>query len=113
MIDALSVASGVGCEAQSWAPEVFSLYGDPDTVSRKLDKIDMDLPGRRIFIFTLESREGAELAFYERTSKDKVSVSRWTGAPRPRLHEAVSQAIIDACIASASRPNRSSSGSRG
>jgi hypothetical protein len=94
-IDALSIESGVGCEAESWSPEVFSLYGDPDTVLRKLNKIEMDLPNRRVFMFSVESKDYAELAFYERTAKERVTVSRWRGKPESRLHESISQAIID------------------
>ena len=92
--DALSIVSGAGCEAESWSPEVISLYGDPDTIQRKMDKFDMDLPGRRIFIFTAEDSQSGEIAFYERTGDDSMRVMRWRGDAQPGLHERISDAII-------------------
>jgi hypothetical protein len=94
-VNELSIFSVADCAAESWSPEVFSLYGDPETVISKLDKIEMNLPNRRVFMFTLETKDKAELSFYERTSKDRVSVSRWQGKPDDQFHNSVSKAIID------------------
>lgn len=92
--DALSVVSGAGCEEESWSPEVISLYGDTQTIQRKLDNFEMNLPGRRIFIFTAEDAQREEVAFYERTSEESMQVIRWSGVAQPGLHEKISNAII-------------------
>ena len=91
--DALSIVSGVGCEEESWSPEVISLYGDP-AIQAKMDKFDMNLPGRRIFIFTAEDSNNEEIAFYERSGEGSMRVTRWRGAAQPGLHERISDAII-------------------
>ena len=92
--DALSVVSGAGCEAESWSPEVISLFGDPETIQRKMNNFDMNLPGRRIFIFTAEDSRREEIALYERTSEDKMRVLRWQGEVQPGLHDRISDTII-------------------
>jgi hypothetical protein len=89
------MASGPGCEEQSWSPEVISLYGDPETIIAKLDSVGRDLTTRRVYMLTLESKDGAEIAFYERSSPGKVSISRWKGKPNQAFHSAVHKAIID------------------
>jgi hypothetical protein len=95
MMTAMNMASGPGCEEQSWSPEVISLYGDPETIISKLDSIDRDLTTRRVYMFTLESKENAEIAFYERSSPGKVSISRWKGKSDTTFHKAVHKAIIE------------------
>ncbi|RVP20772.1 hypothetical protein [Sinorhizobium meliloti] len=85
---------GPGCEEESWSPEVISLYGDADTIIQKLEDVQRDLPSRRVYIFTLETSKNSELAFYERTSPGKVTVSRWKGRAGPELRNKVHDAII-------------------
>jgi hypothetical protein len=92
---AMNIASGPGCEEQSWSPEVISLYGDPETIIAKLDSINRDLTTRRVYMFTLESKTNAEIAFYERTSPQKVSISRWKGKSDQAFHSTVHKAIIE------------------
>jgi hypothetical protein len=84
-----------GCKEQSWSPEVISLYGDGETIIRKMGAIDTDLRTRRVYVFTLETQKSAEIAFYEATSPNKVTISRWTGRPDPSFHTSVSSAIIE------------------
>lgn len=90
----MTMLSGEGCEAQSWSPEVISLYGDAETVIDKLSGIEKDLTTRRVFIFTLETSKKAEIAFYERSSPGKVTISRWSGSPNPSFQNQVNDAII-------------------
>ena len=92
---AMNMASGPGCEEQSWSPEVISLYGDPETIITKLGSINRDLTTRRVYMFTLESKKDAELAFYERISPGKVAVLRWKGKADETFHASVHKAIID------------------
>jgi hypothetical protein len=94
-IDEMSVVSGAGCEEESWSPEVVALYGDPETINRKIEQLDLDLPRRRVFIFTLSNRERAELALYERTAPGRVSITSWRGRPSDLPHERIREAIID------------------
>lgn len=86
--------SAAGCEEESWSPEVFSFYGDGNTVLRKLSNLEMDLPRRRVYMFTLETTGYSELAFFERTDAGIVSVYRWAGGSTDNLREKVSQAIL-------------------
>ena len=92
--DALSISSGAGCEAESWSPEVISLYGDEETIQRKMQNFEMDLPRRRIFVFTAEDSKREEVSFYERTAEDTVTVVHWTGDVQAGLHERIANAII-------------------
>jgi hypothetical protein len=91
-----------GCKAQSWSPEVVSLYGDRQTVIEKLGNFDMDLPNRRIYMFLLETEQNAELALFEESAQSKYRVSRWKGTPRKDLRQSVDEAIIQnkgvACV---------------
>ena len=57
--------SYVGCRRASWEPEVFSFYGDPAAIKPKLDRFEMHLPDRRIFMFLVESTNSAKLSLFE------------------------------------------------
>jgi hypothetical protein len=94
-IDEMSVVSGAGCEEESWSPEVIALYGDPATINAKMQHLELDLPRRRVFIFTLANRERAELALYERTAPGRVSITSWRGQPSELPHDQIREAIID------------------
>jgi hypothetical protein len=91
----MTMLSGEGCEVESWSPEVISIYGDAETIIDKMGGIDKDLTTRRVYIFTLETAKAAEIAFYERTSPGKVTISRWSGKPDPSFYNAVNNAIIE------------------
>ena len=68
--------------------------GDAETVIDKLSGIEKDLTTRRVYIFTLETKRSAEVAFYERTKPGRVTVSRWRGKPSGTFHSKVNEAII-------------------
>jgi hypothetical protein len=93
--DHFSAISGVGCEEESWSPEVISLYGDPDTIIRKLGKFEMNLSGRRVFALLVEGTKDAEVRVFERNSPGRYSVSLWKGSLSPTLRANVDKAIID------------------
>jgi hypothetical protein len=89
------IDGAAGCKEESWSPEVISLYGDSETIIRKMGAIETNLTTRRVYVFTLETQKSAEIAFYEATSPNKVAISRWSGRPDPSFHTSVSSAIID------------------
>ncbi|MBT2212174.1 MULTISPECIES: hypothetical protein [Actinomadura] len=69
----------MGCTAYSWSPEVHDLYGDPETIIRKMDGMDMELADRRIFVLLTESANGADIRFFERVGDGEYVVSTWSG----------------------------------
>jgi hypothetical protein len=81
--DQFKAVSPLGCRISSWTPEVFSFYGDPDKVMDKLNRFNMKLAERRIYMFMVESSDSAELALFERPVSDSGpwKVWRWKGQP--------------------------------
>jgi hypothetical protein len=67
------------CNAASWTPEVFDFYGDPDSILRKMDRIDMELGERRIFMLLTESKDRAQIRFFEQVEGDSYAVATWDG----------------------------------
>jgi hypothetical protein len=94
MAESFSVVGGMGCKKQSWSPEVISLYGDADTVNQKLANMEMDLPERRVYIFTVETENELELSFFERTSAGRVNVLKWSGGRGADIHQQIHQEIV-------------------
>jgi hypothetical protein len=93
--DHFSAVSGVGCEEESWSPEVLSFYGDADAIIRKLNNFEMNLSGRRVFALLAENATDATVRFYERSKPGTYSVSLWTGAVSPELKSNIDKAILD------------------
>jgi hypothetical protein len=93
--DHFSATSGVGCEEESWSPEVISFYGDAGTIVRKLGKFEMNLSGRRVFALLVEGSKDSEIRVYERSKPGLYSVSLWKGALTPTLRSNIDKAIID------------------
>src|SRR5688572_24299626 len=89
-----SAQMGAGCEAESWSPEVVSLYGDGATVMQKLQNFDMSLPKRRIYVSLIESDGDAEVSLFERYDGN-IKVSRWRGAPQKDLRLRLDDAILE------------------
>jgi hypothetical protein len=86
--------SGVGCEAKSWAPEVYSFYGDSTAILAKLDKFDMELPARRIYLLVVETASSAELLLFERTSDKEFDVKHYKASSLADLREQIATAIL-------------------
>ncbi|MBY5831219.1 hypothetical protein HFN47_18995 [Rhizobium leguminosarum] len=86
--------SGPGCEEESWSPEVLTFYGDSDAIVRKLEKFEMNLPGRRVFFFSLEKDQEEEIVFFERASKDTHNVYTWKGKHSSKLADNIAHAIL-------------------
>lgn len=91
----LASEGGAGCDENSRAPEVFELYGDPATVLGKLDKLDLGLDKRRLYVFTVESAQGAELRLFEKQPDGKaVRVSTWKGATLGDLGHEIGNGLL-------------------
>ena len=93
--DYFSAVSGVGCEEESWSPEVLSFYGDPETIIPKLGNTEMNLSGRRVFALLVEGNKESEIRVFERNAPGRYSVSVWRGAAAPTLRSQLDKAIID------------------
>jgi hypothetical protein len=91
----MNILRAAECAADSWSPEVISLYGDAEIIIDKLGGIKRELTGRRVYIFTPETARRAEIAYYESTIPGKVSTHRWSGQSDDSFHNAVHKAIMD------------------
>ncbi|MFD7665629.1 hypothetical protein [Streptomyces sp. NPDC059788] len=67
------------CRQYSWTPEVHDLYGDPESILRKMDAQNMELTERRIFVLLTESEGLAQVRFFEQVKGKEYAVSAWTG----------------------------------
>jgi hypothetical protein len=84
----------MACADESWSPEVYEFYGDGKTVLEKLSKIEMDLPKRRLYLFTLEAAGSAELRVFEQEDDTNMTVDLWEGGELGDLREQIHQAIF-------------------
>ena len=90
--------SPAGCREASWTPEVFSFYGDPAAVTAKLNKFEMNLPKRRVFMFIVETTHDAQLSLFElaKDGKDVDTFQLWTwkGKSASDLREKATETIL-------------------
>ena len=68
------------CKLAAWTPEVLTFYGDHATVAAKLENVKANLLDRRMYLIAIESKDGADVAVFEKKGKETVTVSRWQGA---------------------------------
>lgn len=92
----------MACSKASWSPEVYEFYGDGETVLKKLNSIEMDLPNRRLYVFTVEGEQGAELRLFEQDSDETMCVEIWENGSleglRDQIHEAIMANRGVACV---------------
>jgi hypothetical protein len=88
-------AAAVGCEAASWSPEVYTFYGDSDTIGKKIDTISVTLSERRTFVQVTESKGFAEVKFFEKRSDGNYDVQTWRGKSVDALTAKLDKAIVD------------------
>lgn len=86
--------SAAGCEKPSFSPEVYEFFGDSGSVLAKLEKFDMDLPNRRLYILSVETGDATEFSIFERKDAEKVAVMTWKGTGQGDLGQKISDAII-------------------
>lgn len=67
------------CAVMSWSPEIFTFYGDSQTVFQKLQSIDRDLLKHRVFAFVVESEAGSHLSLFEVTGNDSMRLGQLAG----------------------------------
>lgn len=84
-----------GCEAESWSPEVYWLYGDAETVISKVEKLNADLPNRRLYMLAIEDASGSsEFTIFEKGKDGKVAVSYWRGKDLRDVDGQIMKAIL-------------------
>ncbi|MFF3272569.1 hypothetical protein ACFYWU_16820 [Streptomyces chrestomyceticus] len=84
----------VPCRQYSWTPEVHDLYGDPESILRKVDALNMELAERRIFVLLTESEGHAQLRFFEQVEGKKYAISAWSGESLDGVGGAIGDTIL-------------------
>lgn len=88
--------AAAGCEKESWAPEIYTFYGDAETINTKLEKAEMDLMNRRLYLVVVESEDGATIKLYEKSkTQGNVMVQQWTGKEASSFISQASKNIMD------------------
>lgn len=82
------------CHVYAFSPHVVDLYGDAEAILAHIDRIEMDLTERRMFLLAVETHDAAEVVLYEQVAGDTWSVSTWTGAGLGELRTSLGDAIL-------------------
>ncbi len=69
----------VRCHVSSYTPEVHDFFGSTADVLTKIDRVDMGLGDRRMFLLGLDGDAGAQLHLFEHIGGDSWAVSGWQG----------------------------------
>src|SRR2546428_10232481 len=71
------------CTDASFSPEVHAFYGDGKTVIRKLEEFNGNFTDRRVYMFTLETANRAEVSLFEKheVEAESCDVFSWQGDP--------------------------------
>lgn len=98
------------CRTSAQTAEVHQLYGDADSIMKRLEAMDTKFNERRMYLFMSESAEGAALSLYTRADRGAgkmVSLTTWRGASLGDLREQISSTILanrgKACIGEMTR----------
>lgn len=93
------------CKLSAQTAEVHQLYGDAESIMKRLEAMDTKFNERRMYLFMSESAEGAALSLYTRSDSGAgktVSLATWRGASLGDLREQISSTILanrgKACI---------------
>lgn len=90
--------------SRSFSPEVHAFYGDGKTVIRKLEEFNASVADRRVYLFTLETANNAEVSLFEKhdPEADSCDVFSWTGDSLGNLPSLVGSSILSnrgvACV---------------
>jgi hypothetical protein len=83
------------CALVSWSPELFSFYGDKNTVLAKFQSLDRNLLKHRVWAFVVESNNGAKLTFFELNGDLKsMDVASATGASFQELSDKITTGLL-------------------
>lgn len=100
-------AQPTNCRKDSYEPKVISYYGDSATVIKKLDNDHMGLQERRAYLLLVETKDSAELAFFESGDAGQVKVQQWSGASMGDLREQLTDMMLEnrgtACVGMAAK----------
>jgi hypothetical protein len=69
----------VRCHVSSYTPEVHDFFGSTADVLNKIDRVDMGLGERRMFLLGIDGARGAQLHLFEHVGGDTWAVSGWKG----------------------------------
>jgi hypothetical protein len=69
-----------GCRVSSFTPRVATFFGSGETMRAELDKSDLKLNDRRVYMVVRETKDGATVTLVERGRKDGTHIYRWSGA---------------------------------
>lgn len=100
-------AQPTNCRKSSYQPEAISYFGDSATVIKKLEGDQMGLPDRRAYLLLVETKDSAELAFFETEDGEQVKVRQWSGASMGDLREQLTDMMLEnrgtACVGMAAK----------
>jgi len=82
------------CHIYAFSPHVFDFYGDAEAILAHVDRAEMDLTERRMFMLAVESDRGAEVKLYEQVAGETWSVSTWRGEGLGDLRGRLGDAIL-------------------
>jgi hypothetical protein len=89
------------CSTASFSPEVTTYYGDSGAVIDKIDNAQINVENRRAYMVLIETKDSAELAFFERHGKN-ITVRHWSGKTAGDFREVAAKLILEnrgiACI---------------
>lgn len=84
-----------GCVTSSRTPEAHTFYGDRKALASKVNAANLQINDRRLYLYTIETSKGAELAVFEREpAGDQLKVSRWKGASLGNLKERLNEVMM-------------------
>ncbi len=89
------VPGTAACKLAAWTPEVLTFYGDHATVAAKLENVKANLLDRRMYLIAVESKDGSQVAVFEKKDKDVVTLSRWEGAGQGEVTARFAAMLLD------------------
>lgn len=85
----------VSCHVSSYTPEVHDFFGSTADVLDKIDRVDMGLVERRMFLLGIDGGRGAQLHLFEHVEGDTWAVSGWQGGSIYGLPGRIGEMIFD------------------
>lgn len=85
------------CYVSAWKVESATVYGDRASIMGKLEKYTkvMELPKHRVYLFSIESAEGAELTTFEFAKQDEAyTVTTYAAESTSELMNEVNDAVL-------------------
>ncbi len=83
------------CAVMAWSPEMFSFYGDKQTVLAKFQALDRDLLKHRVYAFVVESKDGSSVTFFEQGDGDTMELSSMVGDTFRELSGTLERGLLE------------------